>query len=237
MQKIKAENNISVFLDLDDTILDFNKAEEKALKETFRRLGIEPTEKIISRYSEINLRQWELLEKKCISREETLEGRFRILFDELGIGASSSEANGIYEKLLGVGHFFVPGAEKLLRQLYGKYRLFIVSNGTGSVQDSRLASAGISGYFEDIFISERLGYNKPSREFYNCCFEKIPELDRDKSIVVGDSLTSDILGGINMGIKTCWFNYRKRSPREDIKPDYVIDRLSELPPLLQSIWN
>lgn len=235
-------NNINekrdfVFLDLDDTILDFGKAERAALSKTLSMLGIEPTEDILSRYSAVNVKCWEQLEDGILTRDEVLVRRFEILFSERGVVQSASEANCIYEKLLGIGHYFIPGAEELLSALSGKYRLYIASNGAANVQASRLDSAGIEKFFDGIFISENIGFDKPRKEFFERCFSSIPEFRRDRAIMVGDSLSSDIRGGINAGIKTCWFNAKNRPPRDDIKPNYEIKELNALPGLLDSLFD
>ena len=228
---------VFVLLDLDDTILDFHQAEANAVSKTLAQLGIKPEESIIRRYSQINAGRWELLERGLISREEVLTSRFEMLFGELGVEGSGTQAQKIYEELLGKGHWFMPGAEKLLEELYGKYPLYIVSNGNISVQDGRIASAGIARYFEEIFISQRIGFDKPRKEFFDACFAKIPGFDRERAIIVGDSLTSDIQGGINAGIKTCWYNPRGKAAREDIRPDYCITALNELPRLLEKLFG
>ena len=106
----------------------------------------------------------------------------------------AKEAAHTYETLLAQGHYFIDGAEELLETLYGQYRMYLVTNGTLSVQKGRLKSSGISRYFESIFISEELGYNKPGREYFNCCFSRIPDFHKETSVIVGDSLTSDIQG-------------------------------------------
>lgn len=224
-----------VLFDVDDTLLDFGKAEAAAIRKTFERIGIPVTDELIRRYSEINAQQWSRFEKGEITREKLLTERFDILFSELGINVPSEMAQASYEYLLGIGHYFVDGAEELLEALKDKYELYIVSNGNASVQDRRLKSAGIIPYFKDIFISERVGFNKPSAEFFEACFEHIPGFEKDKAVIVGDRLSSDILGGINAGVKTCWFNPRGDAPDPDIPADYEIKHLGELPALLESI--
>ena len=224
-----------VLFDVDDTLLDFGKAEAAAIRKTFERIGIPVTDELIRRYSEINAQQWSRFEKGEITRERLLTERFDILFSELGINVPSEMAQASYEYLLGIGHYFVDGAEELLEALKDKYELYIVSNGNASVQDRRLKSAGIIPYFKDIFISERVGFNKPSAEFFEACFERIPGFEKDKAVIVGDRLSSDILGGINAGVKTCWFNPRGDAPDPDIPADYEIKHLGELPALLESI--
>lgn len=136
-----------LFFDLDDTLLDFHKAEAWAIRQALRRSGVEPTDAIVARYSEINQRQWELLEEKKLTREQVLLRRFQLLFRELRVNASCEETQRCYENMLAKGHDFMPGAPELLERLVGKYRLYLVSNGTAMVQDCRLRDSGIGTYF------------------------------------------------------------------------------------------
>lgn len=225
----------TVLFDLDDTLLDFHKAEAIALRQTLIALELEPEETTIARYSEINAAQWRLLEEGKLTREQVLTRRFAILFEELGVERSSAQAKEIYEHLLGVGHYFIPGAPEILEVLAPQYDLYLVSNGTATVQESRLESAGIKPYFKDIFISQLVGFDKPQKEFFDRCFAQIPNFVREDAVIVGDSLTSDMRGGINAGIRTCWFNPHRKPRREEIPVDYEIGALSELPALLERI--
>jgi len=229
--------DIFVLMDLDDTILDFHKAEAVAIAKTFKQLGAEASPELISRYSQINQRQWERLELGEIDRHQVLTGRFEILFSELGMSLDGQQAQDLYEELLSIGHWFMPGAEEMLKELYGKYRLFIVSNGTPVVQQGRLKSSGIGRYFEHIFISEEIGATKPEKRFFDICAASIPGFCKERAIIVGDSLTSDIRGGINAGIPTCWYNPRRLPARADIPADFEIHELSELPGLLESLFG
>ena len=224
-----------LFLDLDDTILDFHKAERLAISRTFRSFGLEPTEQVLERYHVINRLHWERLERGELTRDQVLTGRFQMLFEELGIPAQPQAIAKSYEHNLGLGHYFLPGAKEALDTLRGKYRLFLASNGTASVQHSRLTSAGLYPYFEEVFVSQALGANKPSRAFFDACAARIPGYDPRKALMVGDSLTSDILGGINAGMKTCWVCPRGAQGRPDIVPDYRIEALSQLPELLKTL--
>lgn len=224
-----------LFLDLDDTILDFHKAERLAISRTFRSFGLEPTEQVLERYHVINRLHWERLERGELTRDQVLTGRFQMLFEELGIPAQPQAIAKGYEHNLGLGHYFLPGAKEALDTLRGKYRLFLASNGTASVQHSRLTSAGLYPYFEEVFVSQALGANKPSRAFFDACAARIPGYDPRKALMVGDSLTSDILGGINAGMKTCWVCPRGTQGRPDIVPDYRIEALSQLPELLKTL--
>ena len=224
-----------LFLDLDDTILDFHKAERLAISRTFRSFGLEPTEPVLERYHVINRLHWERLERGELTRDQVLTGRFQMLFEELGIPAQPQAIAKGYEHNLGLGHYFLPGAKEALDTLRGKYRLFLASNGTASVQHSRLTSAGLYPYFEEVFVSQALGANKPSRAFFDACAARIPGYDPRKALMVGDSLTSDILGGINAGMKTCWVCPQGAQGRPDIVPDYRIEALSQLPELLKTL--
>ena len=222
-----------LFLDLDDTILDFHRAERIALSKTLACFGVEPEEAVLERYHIINRQHWEALERGELTREEVLEGRFRVLFEQLGRPVEARAVTRAYEKNLGQGHYFLPGAQEAVEHLSKKYRLFLASNGTASVQHSRLTSAGLYPYFEQVFISQEMGCNKPSREYFERCFAKIPGFGPQRAMMVGDSLTSDILGGIRAGIKTCWVNPNHTPPREDIPADFEIEALSQLEALLE----
>ena len=225
-----------VFLDLDETILDFQKGERQAIEKTLELIGIPKRESIINRYMEINVASWRALERREMTRDQVLYGRFEKLFKELSITEDAVKTQRIYQELLSKEHDFIPGGEELLQELSKseKYRLYIATNGIPEVQRPRIIDSGIGKYFENIFISYDFGVGKPSREFFERCFEKIEGFRREECIIVGDSLTSDIKGGINAGIKTCHFD-RRSTVYTDIIPDYTIKELSQLIPLLDSI--
>lgn len=224
-----------VFLDIDDTLLDFHMAESLAIADTFREIGIEPSQKIIERYSKINRAHWERLERGELTREQVLLGRFNSLFAELGVIASAEQAQAIYEERLSEKHPFMENGQWLLDELYGKYKLYAASNGTARVQDRRIRESGIEKYFDNIFISQRIGCNKPDAMFFERCFAQIEGFKKDEAIMIGDSPTSDILGGINAGIKTCFFHCRPRDNPDNIKADFEIKSLKELPDLLEKL--
>lgn len=225
----------TVFLDLDDTILDFTRAEAEALRRALTEADAPADDAVLARYHAINTAQWELLEEGVLTREQVLLGRFDILFGELGLVRSAREICERYEGYLAEGHWFIPGAEALLKTLAPRYDLYLASNGTAQVQYRRLEDAGIRRYFREIFISRELGADKPSPAFFERCFAAIPGFSRECAVMVGDSLTSDIRGGKNAGLRTCWFNPRKKSGRADIVPDYEISALDQLPPLLETL--
>ena len=205
----------TIFLDLDDTLLDFGAAERVAITKTFTDIGIEPTPALLRRYSEINQSQWEALERGEITRETVLIRRFAILFAELGTAHDPAATEDIYRAYLAP-----------------KYDLYLASNGVAQTQYSRLESAGIGHYFKDIFISETTGHHKPERAYFDYCFAHIDGFDPARALMIGDSLTGDVLGGKNAGIKTCWFNPKHKPRRADIVPDFEVDRLDALRQLL-----
>lgn len=222
-----------LLLDLDDTILDFPWAERRALTRTLEALGLPAGEDIRERYHSINDACWKMLERGELTRQALMERRFQWLFREFGWTADPAAAAALYPRMLAQGHRFLPGAEEALRRLSKKYRLFLVSNGNASVQAGRLDSAGIRPYFEDIFISQELGVNKPAPEFFARCFERVGDLDKSKTLIVGDSLTSDIRGGNNAGIAACWVNPRHLPRPDDLRIDYEIEALAQLEALLE----
>ena len=225
----------NVLFDLDDTLFDFHKAEKIALTKTLVHFGIDPTEETLALYSTINAAHWKRLELGEISREEVKVGRYRELFKTIGVECDPVKATAYYESMLAIGHYFMPGAPELLEELYRKYRLYIVSNGTAKVQEGRIGSFGITKYMDGIFISQILGANKPDKQFFDICFAEIPDFLLSETVIIGDSLSSDIKGGINAGITTVWFNPKGIENDSDIKPDYTIKELSEVPGLLSQI--
>lgn len=225
----------NVLFDLDDTLFDFHKAEKIALTKTLVHFGIDPTEETLALYSTINAAHWKRLELGEISREEVKVGRYRELFKTIGVECDPVKATAYYESMLAIGHYFMPGAPELLEELYGKYRLYIVSNGTAKVQEGRIGSSGIAKYMDGIFISQLLGANKPDKQFFDICFAEMPDFSLSETVIIGDSLSSDIKGGINAGIITVWFNPKGIENDNDIKPDYIIKELSEVPGLLSQI--
>lgn len=223
-----------LFLDLDDTILDFHKAERIALSKTIREFGLEPTDAVLTRYHHINKWHWEQLELGKMTREAVLVNRFAALFSEMGMEVDPQACAKAYERNLSVGHYFLPGAEEAVISLHKKYRLFLASNGTASVQKGRMTSANLYRWFEKVFVSQEIGHNKPSKEYFDACFAQIPGFDRSKAVMVGDSLTSDIRGGINAGMKTVWVN-PNHADSGSIRPDYEIEVLSQLEALLEEL--
>ena len=225
----------NILLDMDNTILDFTKAERVAASKALAAMGIQPTDELLKRYHQINEEQWRLFELGELEREQVKVRRYELLFDEMGIAASPRETAKVYEGLLGIGHYFMDGAVELLERLSRVYRLYLATNGTSNVQKSRISSSDISKYFQGIYISEDVGYNKPDKRYFDACFKDIPDFDPAETVMIGDSLTSDIKGGINAGIRTVWFNHEGKSRDDSIVPDHEVHSLEEIPGLMGRI--
>jgi 2-haloacid dehalogenase len=224
-----------LLIDLDDTILDFHKAEHIGLENTLRHYGVEPTEQTVALYLQINAAHWRALEQGQMTRKQVNEGRFETLFRQLGREVDGAECAAYYLHQLSLTHDYLPGAEDAVKALSKKYRLFVASNGNSVVQFPRLEASGLNKYVEKAFISEALGQNKPSKAYFDLCFAQIPGFDSAKAMMVGDSLTSDIQGGINAGIPTCWVNVFGKENTTAIRPDHEIASLTELEALLETL--
>ena len=217
-----------ILFDIDDTLLNFGAAERSALRQTLTRFGVDPTDGIIRRYSEINAACWRRLESGELTHSEVKTERYRLLFEENGIDASPSEVTKYYESKIPFEHATVVGAGEILEYLSPKYTLIAASNGTGATQRKRMADAGFDKYFTDIFISSELGVTKPEKEFFDAIFRKYHDIKREEYAIVGDSLTSDVTGGKNAGITTVWYDKKGAAGPPDPVPDHVVRSLEEL---------
>lgn len=218
----------NIFFDLDDTIFDYYESEKIALSTALLKGGIEPTDEILKAYHTINIPLWQLYERKEAECEFIVVERFRQLFEKCGIDFDPQKMEDIYENELAHNAHLVRGAREMLEELHKNYRLYVASNGLVKIQESRLKLANIEHYFSDVFTSQRNGASKPNLEFFEYCFARIPDFKLEETIIVGDSLTSDIKGGINSGLRTVWFNKYKMKNTTDISPDFEFTTLSEV---------
>ena len=220
--------------DIDGTLLDFKAAEKAAIKNCFGIFGIgECTDEMVSVYSEINRRHWEALERNEITKKQVLTGRFREFFSLYGVDTSLAEAfNEEYQIRLGDTIVFFPFAKETVESLRGKVIQCAVTNGTKRAQTRKLENSGLGELFDYIFISEDLGAEKPNREFFDRLLLQTGEYPKDEIMIVGDSLTGDMRGGNNAGIKTCFFNPYGVTDRRGAHSDYEIKSISEVPALL-----
>lgn len=194
--------------DVDGTLLDFIAAEKAAVQTLFREFGLgECTDEMVERYSRINKEYWERLERGELSKPEILVRRFADFFASEGLDASKApEFNEQYQVRLGDTVVFCDDSYELLSSLRGRVKQYAVSNGTVVAQTRKLRRSGFDRLLDGVFLSEELGYEKPATEFFDRVFAAIGEPDRERVLIVGDSLTSDITGGNRAGIRTCWYN-------------------------------
>ena len=224
-----------IFLDVDDTILDFGRAEREALASALSQMGVEVNEEALHCYHEVNLAHWKMLERGEITRERLLVRRFEEFYRRIGVNADAERTQRIYEYELGCRSYYLDGAEALLESLVqGGYRIYLASNGTTVVQSPRIKASGLDRICHGIFLSEAIGCDKPQKAFFDACFANIVDFVPENAIILGDSLSSDIAGGRNAGIKTCWFNPQKLPLTGDVTPDFEISELSEFLEILKA---
>ena len=220
----------AILWDVDGTLLDFIKAEHAAIKKCFEVFNLgECTDEMIARYSVINKRYWERLERGEITKPEVLIGRFQEFFASEGIVTDCAEHfNKEYQVRLGDTICFCDDSYELLKGLKGIVKQYAVTNGTKVAQDKKLNKSGLDKIFDDIFISEEIGIEKPYVGFFEHVWNKIGTYEPDEVMIVGDSLTSDMQGGNNAGILCCWYNpYRKKNDK-NLRIDYDIDNLQKV---------
>ncbi len=224
-----------ILWDIDATLLDFLAAEKAAIGFCFAKHGLGIcTEEMLSRYSAINKRYWELLERGEMSKAEILVNRFKEFFELEGIATDCAEDfNASYQIALGDTICFRDNGYELVKKLKDSYRQFVVTNGTYVAQERKLRKSGIGELVEEAFISDLIGYEKPAMEFFDHVFEKIGEYKKEEVLIIGDSLTSDMQGGNNAGIVCCWYNPNHLENTKNVRIDYEIDNLWQLEEILK----
>lgn len=224
--------------DIDATLLNFKKAEYFAMREGFREFNLAIDESEIKNYNLINDKYWKILEKGEITRETVLHGRFREFFDGLNIGYNDKliyDFNKFYQVELGNNIFFNDNAKETLKALEKSYKQYAITNGSIVAQKGKLKKSGLDKIFDGVFISEEMGIDKPNKEFFDIVFENVGSTDTREYLLVGDSLTSDILGANNAGIKNIWYNPENVDNKANVKVDYTINNLKEVIEILENI--
>lgn len=219
----------TVLWDVDGTLLDFHYSEKTALQNCFKSENLILTDEILKRYSAINDSYWKRLELGEITKKELLNGRFVTLFDEIGISGIDVETFRLrYQEGLGRYFAYIDDSVSLCRKLKGKVWQYVITNGVTQTQETKLELSGLKECMDGIFISEQIGVPKPAEGFFSYVMEHIEEKDRNKVLIVGDSLTSDIKGGVLSGIPTCW--YRKEGTQNETPycPDHEISQLDQV---------
>ena len=216
-----------ILFDADNTLFDFDMAEKNAISEIFRKYNI--PENFIPVYSAINKSLWEELEQGKVTRERLKVKRFEIVFSMANVPLDNGERVAQeYTDLLAEQSRLYDGALSVCQKLrsLGK-KIYIVTNGNIGVQERRFEKSGLCHYVDGIFISESVGFAKPAKEYFDCVLEKTGA-KREECLIVGDSLGSDILGGINSGIDTCWFNPKNKENTKDYAPTYTVNSLFDI---------
>ena len=221
-----------IMMDIDNTLLDFDAAERKALLETLQQFSLPCDEAAVSRYHEINSSLWGELNKGKIRRDKLVVERFDRFVKEIGAAAKATELNRAYTEHLATHADVIPGAEEALQELAEVATMIAVSNGTELVERGRLKLSGFEKYFDDIFISEAVGVSKPNPKIFQMAMRKLGIEHSDKVLVVGDSLSADIQGGVNAGLDTCWVNMNGLENESGLTPTYEVKALCELYPIV-----
>lgn len=218
----------NILLDADGTLLDFALAEHCALADTLKHFSLPETEEVHQSYSEANAEQWALLEKKHVTRAQLKINRFQNFCDRIGVSRNAADMAEFYENALSTKGFLLDGAEDICRVLSAHCSLYIVTNGFLRIQTGRFSRSPLSQYLKGIFISEEIGIEKPDPQYFERVAAQIPDFSKETAIIVGDSLSSDIQGGSNFGIDTCWFNPAGKECPPHVAPTYTITSLSQL---------
>lgn len=219
-----------ILWDVDATLLNFEKAEEAGIRGCFEKFNLgECTDEMLEVYKKINRGYWQMMERGEIEKPVLLVKRFEDFLNAYGLDSSvAADFNELYQILLGETVVFYDHALETVLALKGKVLQCAVTNGTKVAQDRKLRNSGLDKEFNHIFISEVVGIEKPNKGFFDAVFAEIGEFSRDEVLIVGDSLTSDIQGGVNAGIMTCWFNPEGKENTSGLKPDYEISDIAEV---------
>lgn len=219
----------TILWDVDGTLLDFTYSQRYAITKCFRTIGREITEEQIKRYSQINDDYWKRLELGEITRAQLLTGRFATLFEEYEIqNVDLEDFMREYQEALGSVFSYIDDSLTICRALQGKVQQYVITNGVTSTQRNKLKLSGLAEVMDALFISEQIGTPKPGRAFFDYCLEHIQEKDKSKILIVGDSLSSDIKGGVLAGIPTCWYRPEGKANPTPYRPDYEISDLHML---------
>lgn len=217
----------TLLFDVDDTLLDFQATEDQALRKLFKDYQLELTPALKASYQALNHALWKKYELGELTQTQVVNTRFADFFLQQGKKVDGIAMERCYRSYLGEGHDLLGNSAQVIAELAKEYELYIVTNGAAKTQHQRLAASGLKGYFKDIFISEEIGCQKPQPEFFQYAFGKIPRFDPRAALIIGDSLTSDILGGVNAGIDTAWMNPASLASGQ-IQPTYQLRRLEDL---------
>lgn len=221
-----------LLIDTDGTLLDFEASQRKALAAALGQFGIPAEEAVLALYARINGELWRALERGEIRREKLYRERFVRLLRQLALTGDPEALSRAYEQALAGQADLMPGALEAVRELSEVATLAVVTNGFEKVQRSRLALSGLDKYMDGIYISEKMGANKPARRFFEGVLKDLGIEHREKVLVIGDSLKADVEGAKNAGLAACWFcpGGFEKAPRP--APDHMVGDLRELYPIV-----
>jgi 2-haloacid dehalogenase len=220
-----------ILFDADGTLFDFDKAEKTAFDKTLREFRItENLDYLHQEYEKINKAIWQDFQNKKISSTKLRTERFRLFAEKFNLKLNPIKISPVYLENLSKGVDLLDGAEKLVEYCFGKMEIALATNGLSDVQRPRFAASNLAKYFIHIFISEEIGHPKPDKKYFEYIFKELPQTKN--AMIIGDNLTSDIKGGNDFGIDTCWFNQNKRINTSGIIPTYEISDLDELKKIL-----
>lgn len=221
--------------DADETLFDFKKSEKEAIKNTMIAFQIDYVESYhLNLYKEINSSIWNEFEKGLITQKTLKTERFKRLGAKLNIDLDEHKFAKSYMNHLAEGSFLFGDSRELIESLNDDYRQLIITNGLKDVQDKRIRKSVIAHHFETIIVSEEISVSKPDPKIFEYALERISHSDKSKVLVIGDSLTSDIQGGINFGVDTCWYNPKQIENKTGIEPTYEISNLMDLKRIIQN---
>ena len=222
----------TILFDADQTLLDFHRSEREALVAALRQCGVAADEDMIQTYSEINLATWKRLERGEITKTQLRTVRFADFIARYHLSMDVELLAERYLTALAAQSFLLGNALEVCRALAEHCRLYIITNGIASVQHGRFDHSPLAPYFEGCFISDEIGAEKPHKAFFDRVRERIPHFNAETTLVVGDSLTSDMAGGIAAGLDTCWFDPAGKEIPEGMPITYHVTRLEEVIPLV-----
>lgn len=224
-----------LLFDADNTLFDFTKASKVAFKETLAYYNIPQEEETYPIYLKINKECWERLEKGEITPKQIKPLRFQLFLDAINATGNPLGINDYYLARLAEKDYLLEGAESLLQKLQSDgFSLSIITNGLKLVQRPRIEKAGLTHLFDAITVSEEIGVAKPKPAFFTDTFQQLGHPKKEKVLVIGDNLTSDILGGKNIGVDTVWFNLKNKENKTDIVPTYEVKSFTELEAVIAS---
>jgi len=217
----------AVFIDVDDTLLDFRACAKQAMQETMKEFGMVYEESMFPVFLKINNEMWLAIERGELTREGLWKIRWNRIFAELGIKGDGPAFETVFHDKLAVSAVKVDGAGEIMEYLASRYRVFVTTNAPHYQQVTRLTTAGLITHVEKVFTSEEIGVSKPAPQFFAACFARL-NVHPEETVIIGDSLTADIRGGGAFGMKTCWFNPDRKEAPADIAIDYEVHTLAEI---------